>query len=239
MQMRLLADHVDMAVAHSEFSRRQLQEAGYDVTRTIPFLFDSSKLDIPPDKAMTEKLGNDPIVLFTGRMAPNKAPDDFIRIAAAYASGDYTPARFVIAGKRDVLPPYTRELDELISSLELRPEQLLLTDEISQAELNACYRKASLFLCLSRHEGFCVPLLEAMLQELPVLALSRAAVPETLGDAGCLFDEPDPGHVAELVKNLLTDDELRNQLISRGRLRMDRYNLEQWGMVLRVLLEDL
>jgi glycosyltransferase involved in cell wall biosynthesis len=238
-QMRLLADQVDLAVAHSEFSRKLLVESGYEVTRTIPYLFDPSRLNVAPDKAMLRKLGPAPIVLFTGRFAPNKAPDDFIRVAAACAGQSGAPARFVIAGKRDVLPAYTREIESLIFTLGLGEDRLLVTDEITQAELIACYRSADLFLSLSRHEGFCVPLLEAMYFDVPILALARAAVPETVGDAACLFDTADPEEAAALVRLLLDDAERREELIARGRRRLERYRLEHWGMVLRVLLEEL
>jgi glycosyltransferase involved in cell wall biosynthesis len=238
-ELKLLADHTDLAIAHSEYSRTELAENGFDVTRTIPYLFDAGRYAEPADAAYGKVLGADPLVLFVGRMAPNKAPDDFLRVAAAYHRGGYPRARFVIAGKRHVLPGYTRELDALYAELGLRPEQLLLTDEISQAQLHACYRQASLFLSSSRHEGFMVPLLECFLFGLPVMARAAAAVPETLGEAGFLYDTDDPERIAANVARLLGDEKMRSILRQRGFERLKRYDLERWLFVLHVLLGQL
>ena len=239
-QLRVMTDAADLAIGHSEYSRRELEEAGFDVTRTIPFLFDPASLDVEPDKDMIRRLSGDPIVLFTGRFAPNKAPDDFIRAAAAYAELEHAPpARFVIVGKRRTIPAYSLEVEALIAELGLPEERLLLTDEVSQAELVAAYSSAALFLSLSRHEGFMVPLLEAMHFGVPILALDRAAVPETLGDAGILFNTTDPAEVATIVVEALADGKLQVELAERGRRRLKRYDLEHWGFTLRVLLESL
>ncbi len=238
-QLRKIAEAVDLAIAHSDYSRLELVEAGFDVTRTIPYLFDPERYSGEPDPAMLRRLDGPPVVLFTGRHAPNKKPDDFIRVAAAHAAAGYPPARFVVAGKRSAVPAYAREIDALLGDLGLPEERLLLTDEVSQAELVAAYRSASLFLSLSRHEGFMVPLLECMLFDVPVLALARAAVPETLGDAGVLFDSTDPEVVASMVDDALGDADLRAELVERGRRRLKRYDLDHWVFVFRALLESL
>ena len=239
-QLSVMLDAVDVAIGHSEFSRRELEQAGFDMTRTIPFLYDPARLEIEPDPAMLERLRGDPVVLFTGRFAPNKAPEDFLRTAAAYgALKGAPPARFVLVGKRRTIKGYYESVEKLISELALPQERLLITDEVSQAELAAAYRSASLFLSLSRHEGFCVPMLECMQMGVPVAALSRAAVPETLGDAGILFDTTEPGEVAGIVAEVLADESIRAELIERGRRRLKRYDLEHWGFAFRVLLESL
>lgn len=238
-ELKLLADHTDLAIAHSEYSRTELSENGFDVTRTIPYLFDTARYAEPPDEAFGRSLGVDPIVLFVGRMAPNKAPDDFMRVAAAYRRGGFPRARFVIAGKRRVLPPYTRELDMLYTDLGLTPETVLLADELTQAQLHACYRSASLFLSPSRHEGFMVPLLECFHFGLPVMARAAAAVPETLGEAGLLFETEDVERIAANVAKVLGDPATRELLRERGRQRLKRYDLERWLFVLHVLLGQM
>lgn len=238
-QLVALAEWVDLAVAHSEYSRRDLEEAGFDVTRTIPYLFDPSGLPVEPDSVMSAGLAGLPNVLFVGRVVPNKAPHDFIRTAAAYAAAGYQPARFVLAGKKNALPPYARELEALVQETGLGPDRLLLTDELSREQLVACYKAASIYLCLSRHEGFCVPLLECMFFGVPVLALAEAAVPETLAGAGLLLDGFTPEAAAANVAMLLAEPALRQALIEKGRVCLRRYGREHWGFVLRVLLEQL
>ena len=239
-QLSAMIDAVDLAIGHSDYSRLELVRTGFDVTRTIPYLFDPARLQAEPDAAMLARLAGDQVVLFVGRFAPNKAPDDFVKTAAAYARLEGAPpARFVIVGKRKTIPAYSREVEGLIAEAGLPEERLLIADEVSEAELAAAYRSASLFLSLSRHEGFMVPLLEAMHHDVPILALQRAAVPETLGDAGVLFDTTDPREVAQLVAEALSDADLRTELVERGRKRLQRYDLEHWSFVLRVLLESL
>lgn len=238
-QLSVLAENVDLAIAKSEFSRLELEEVGFDVTRTVPFLFDSARLDVEPDAVMMQRLEGNPVILFVGRMVPNKAPDDFIRVAHSYFRSEGQPAKFVLAGKKSVLPLYVKEIDALLAESGLTEEQFLVTDEISDAELAACYRSASVFLSLSRHEGFCVPMLEAMHFGVPILALAAAAVPETVGDAGILFETTDPKRIAEIVNTMLGSEDLRKGLIERGRQRLKRYDLERWGFALHVMLDQL
>jgi glycosyltransferase involved in cell wall biosynthesis len=239
-QLRMLVDAVEVAIGDSDFNRLELEVMGFDVTRTIRYLYDPSRLEIEPDKGMLERLQGPPVVLFTGRFAPNKAPEDFIRTAAAYGELEDAPtARFVLVGKRRTIKGYYETVEKLIEELALPRDRLLITDEVSEAELVAAYKSASLFLSLSRHEGFCVPLVEAMQFGIPILALARAAVPETLGDAGLLFDATKPEEVAEMVAGVLSDETLWKEMQQRGRRRLRLFDLEHWGFVFRVLLESL
>ncbi len=238
-QVRLLAEEVDLGLGDSDFNRRELAEMGYRATRTLPFLFDPGRYDAPPDEEALPTAGR-PLVLMVGRVVPNKAPDDFIRTAAEYFKLEGAPpARFVIAGKRNALPAYAERIEALLELAGLGEEQLQITGEISQAELIAAYRSAGVFVTLSRHEGFCVPILESWLFGVPVLALGRAAVPETLGEAGLLIDSAEPGSVARHVRRLLSDERLRADLIGLGRARLARYEMRKWGFVLGRMLEEL
>jgi glycosyltransferase involved in cell wall biosynthesis len=116
---------------------------------------------------------------------------------------------------RSALARYSRELNLDRSSL---------FGWVSDEQLAALYRRADLFVTCSEHEGFCVPLLEAMAWDVPVVARRFAAVPETLGDAGVLVDPDDgPLVLAEAMHDALTDDALRRTLVDRGRARIEAY----------------
>lgn len=238
-QLRRLADHVDVGLGDSELNRRDLEAMGYKRTRVLPYLFDPEKYAVEPDEAMLEKLGTDPLVLFVGRMAPNKAQDDFMRVAAEYADAGYPPARFILAGKRNAIPLYWKILEKLHTKLNLNEEQLLITGAVSQAELVALYRKATIFLSMSKHEGFMVPLLECMLFGVPIMSRASGAIPETLGDAGILFETGAPKSVAKRVVGLLGDDRLKRILTDKGRKRLERYDLSRWKFVLDTVLREL
>ena len=87
-------------------------------------------------------------------------------------------------------------------------------------ELAAYYRAASVYISLSEHEGFCVPLIEAMAMDVPVLAYSAAAVPDTLGGAGVQFAPKDLEYAAELLGMLAFEDSPREEILQGQRARL-------------------
>jgi glycosyltransferase involved in cell wall biosynthesis len=98
---------------------------------------------------------------------------------------------------------------------QLAPGGVILTGSIPDAELAARYATADVFVCLSEHEGFCVPIVEAMLAGLPVIAYAAGAVPETMDGAGLLVESTDAIVLAELVQRLLSDSSLRLEICRR------------------------
>jgi len=91
---------------------------------------------------------------------------------------------------------------------------------VPDEELAAYYRRAAVYVSLSEHEGFCVPLLEAMAADVPVLAYAAGAVPDTLGGAGVQFAPKDLEYAAELLGALAFDDDLRADVIAGQRRRL-------------------
>jgi glycosyltransferase involved in cell wall biosynthesis len=236
-QLKEMADYVDLAIAHSDYSCRELQAENFEVTRVIPFLYDNSRLEQEVDEKMLERLASDrPVVMFVGRMVPNKAPDDFIRVAQAYHKAGYPPVQFVLIGKTHILPKYSEEVEEVLARMPLEENQLYLTGEVTDAELAACYQKSAAFLSVSRHEGFCVPLVEAMNHSLPVIARAAAAVPETLGESGVLFDTDDPDKIAEMLSKTLFDEEKMELMRKKGRKRLEAFDLYRWSFVFKALM---
>jgi glycosyltransferase involved in cell wall biosynthesis len=239
-QVRLLVDDVDLALGDSEFNRLELEQMGYKNTRRMPILFDPDNYHGELDLELKQQFGDKHIVLFVGRMAPNKAPDDLMRVAAAYKKNEnYPPAKFVIAGKRHVTPKYTEYLDKLYQELGLTEDDFMVLDEINQNRLVTCYREASVFLSMSRHEGFFVPLLESFLFSLPVMAYAGAAVPETLGDAGYLLDSTIPEVIAGHLANYLSDKKLQEVMAEKGRERLKDFDMHRWKFVLDIQLKKV
>lgn len=97
------------------------------------------------------------------------------------------------------------------------------TGSIPQNSLNALYRCAKVFLCMSEHEGFCIPLLESMYFGIPVAAYAAAAVPETLANSGVIFTEKNHKELSELLARLVADNQLRRAVINRQQQRIDNY----------------
>jgi len=158
--------------------------------------------------------------LFVGRIAPNKKIEDHIRLAEHYKRYVDSFYRFIFVGRYDVVPRYYAMVRALMTDYRLLHERFIFTGPVSDEELAAYYRHAAVYISLSEHEGFCAPLLEAMAADVPVLAYSAAAVPETLGGAGVQFAPKDLEYAAELAGMLAFDDDVRRPVIAGQRRRL-------------------
>jgi glycosyltransferase involved in cell wall biosynthesis len=116
-------------------------------------------------------------------------------------------------------PSYREALGRFVVDLGLE-EAVDFAGSVTTSELVAYYGTADVFVCCSDHEGFCVPLLEAMHHCVPVVAYGVAAVPETMGAGGLVIPNKSPAHVAAAVHRVVEDAELRRTLISAGQARL-------------------
>jgi glycosyltransferase involved in cell wall biosynthesis len=172
--------------------------------------------------------------LFVGRIVPNKRIDDHIRLAEQYKRYIDTQYRFIFVGRHDGLPRYYATVRALIDEYKMPSDRFLFTGPVPDVELAAYYRAASAYISLSEHEGFCVPLVEAMAANVPVLAYAAAAVPDTLGGAGVQFAPKDLEYAAELLGTLAFDDSVRSAVIAGQRARLAAFGDE----VIRTRLES-
>jgi glycosyltransferase involved in cell wall biosynthesis len=170
-------------------------------------------------------------------VAPNKAIEDAIRIFAVYHQAINPRSRLYVVGSR-YLAAYDAALDELVAELGLE-DSVVFTGRIPDAELKTYFLGAHVYLGTSLHEGFCVPLVEAMHFGLPILARRAAAMPETLADAGVLFTRLGYEEVAEMVHFLVTDAGLRARIIDRQRVRLQELAPSRVEATLRTHLSHL
>jgi glycosyltransferase involved in cell wall biosynthesis len=224
-QLRELATRARLGIADSTYNENDLMEAGFTRTTVVPILLDLTTLDVEP--ALAPARTNAATWLFVGRLAPNKAQHDIVKAFAAYRRFHDAGARLTLVGggRED---GYARTLQRFIHALGL-DDAVTLTGNVSPAELAARYRAADVFVVCSEHEGFCVPLLEAMHYGVPIVAYAATAVPETLGEAGLLLDVKDPCTVAAAVDHLLRDSTLRHQLTEAGARRVREFDLSRTG----------
>ncbi len=174
---------VDLALGASEFNRLELEALGFAPTAVLPVVTGFAHLDGPPDARVLAAYDDDATnILFVGRVAPNKRPDNLIRHFQAYQAGFNPQSRLLLAGTAEGFEPYLTQLHALAADLGVRDVHFL--GQVTDAQLAALYDVADLFLSASEHEGFCVPLVEAFHTHVPVLALARAAVPATLDGGG-------------------------------------------------------
>jgi glycosyltransferase involved in cell wall biosynthesis len=219
----------DLFLCDSDYNAQDLRALAVDEARLEvqpPFHRTEELLNLAPDPDLLARFGPGPFerrtnIVFAGRVAPNKSHLKLIEAFAVYRRAVDPRARLLIAGRRDPgLAAYNRALDDRVAELEIAGAVHFL-GKISEAELKAMYLVADVFALLSRHEGFCVPAIEAMALKVPLVALNRAATPETIGDAGLLFDEYEPALIAAACERLVDDGDLRFALCARGAERFE------------------
>jgi L-malate glycosyltransferase len=224
-----LRDRCDAVVAFSRFSAAELSELGLEAS-VVPLILN---LPFEPIAGTTSA---DPVVLFVGRIAPNKRLEDAIRAFALYQERHASGASFTIVGSPIEFERYQAELRRLADGLGTR---VRFTGRVSREERDRCYRRASVYLSTSVHEGFCAPLLEAIAHGVPVVARAEAAVPETLGDAGLLVDNGDPERIAEALHEAISSQPTREALSSAGARRLAELDPIQAARRLRAALEPV
>jgi glycosyltransferase involved in cell wall biosynthesis len=217
-----LVGRVDLALGDSEYNRRELEELGFAPTGVMPIAVDTARLTGAPrrpalERALTDDMHN---FLFVGRIAPNKKIEDVIRLAEVYKRYVDAFYRFIFVGRYDAVPSYYAAVRAMILRYEMLPDRFVFTGTVPDEDLATYYRHASAYVSLSEHEGFCVPLVEAMAADVPVLAYAAAAVPETLGGAGVTFAPKDLEIAAELLAALVYERDFRREVIDGQRRRL-------------------
>jgi len=220
-----LAGAATLALGVSEYNRLELERLGFPATGVMPIAIDTARITGAPRRPALERILDDglPNFLFVGRVAPNKRIDEYIRLAEQYKRYVSVDYRFVFVGRNDAVPGYYAAVRAMIVQYDMPPDRFLFTGPVPDEDLAAYYRMADVYVSLSEHEGFCVPLLEAMAADVPVLAYSAAAIPDTLGGAGVEFWPRDLEHAAELLGVLTYDDEVRRRVIAGQRRRLQDF----------------
>jgi len=237
-QAKKLADKAELALAVSAFNAADLTAWGYRDVRTLPLLLDLPALREEPSRRVMKNLRDGlTTILFVGRCAPNKRIEDCL--AAFYYFQKYVEpnSRFVHIGSFAGMEAYHAML--LAMAREMDILRVEMPGAVPQHELNAYYKSTSVFLCMSEHEGFCIPLIESMVHDLPILAHDAAAVPETLDGVGILFREKRFDLIAEMMGRLVRDPALRYAVIHGQRERLGRYEKRDMATELRQYLAPL
>ena len=222
--VRRLAHTPEYCLADSAFNKQDLIKLGYTCpVDVLPILIRFSDYDKKPDEATVAKYSDGYTnIVFTGRVAPNKKQEDLITAFYYYHTYVNPKSRLIIAGAYQNSDIYCRKLKAYKDELGL--EDVIFTGHIPFDQILAIYRTASVFLCLSEHEGFCVPLVEAMYFGIPIIAYDSTAIAETLGGSGLLLKEKDPKEVSEAINLVMTDEDLRSKLIAGGKERLKYFD---------------
>jgi hypothetical protein len=189
--LKSLVGHTEIALGDSEYNRQELEDLGFSNTGVFPIAVDTRRITSAPRRPALEEVLNEE---------------------------GWT--NFLFVGKTDATPHYYAAIRALLERYRMPQGRFIFTGPVPNEDLATYYRTASVYISLSEHEGFCVPLLEAMAADVPVLAYSAAAVPDTLGGAGVQFAPKDLEYAAELLGELAYNDSLRRQVIAGQRTRL-------------------
>jgi len=237
-KLRTFTGCFDLALGDSSYNREELVAAGFSQTGVLPIIVDFSSYQrcLRKYPVFPYLKNHFPTLLHVGRTAPNKRLEDILKIVY-FCQKQAPDLRLKLVGSHYDTETYVRALEEKIHALNLN--HVSMTGHVSTLELVQTYLTSSVYLCVSEHEGFCVPLVEAMYFGLPIVAYRAAAVPETLADAGLLFDEKDAPVMAEAVREVLENHALRQSLIKKGKARLKAFTENAVAPILKGYLKDL
>jgi len=236
-ELARLAAPTDLALGVSEFNRRELEALGFRRTGVLPILLDWTSYDLPPVPRIAEAYGHGTNLLFVGRIAPNKRVEDLIKTYYFYRRLD-PASRLLVVGSAVDTEGYLAGCQKLAAELGVL-DGVVFAGAVPQADLVTYYRVASVYLSLSEHEGFCVPLLEAMHFEVPVVAYASTGVPPTMGPAGLLVADKDFPTLAELIHRVAAEPALRAAVVAGQRERLRAFDVAVIGDRLREHLAEV
>jgi L-malate glycosyltransferase len=217
-ELKEIENYFSINLAVSNFNKKELDTLGISNVEVVPISLDLSnysKQNIKKDDCFT--------ILFVGRIAPNKKQCDLIKICSILNNYNF-PFKLILAGKTaPELGTYKHELDNLIKFFNLN-DKIQFLEFIDQNKLAELYSSADLFLCMSEHEGYCVPLVEAMYYNIPIIAYNSSAISETLGSGGFLVNEKRFDYIAELIYKLYNSQELKDSMKKSAEKRFGEIN---------------
>jgi glycosyltransferase involved in cell wall biosynthesis len=235
-----LAGCFDISIADSTYNAGELRALDFKNVRVSPLMVNLEDYNAPHSEAYYNLFKDErKNIIFVGRITPNKKIEDLIKVLFFYKKYLSPSIRLIAAGNINTLPRYFYAVQNLAGRFYLSPEDIVFTGHIPFDELLAVYRLGDVFLSMSEHEGFCLPLIESSYFQIPVVAYDTGAVSETLGDSGILFKEKKYDAAAGLVEQVFYDEQLKTKLKKLQARRIEKYKKDSEPGKLLALLTDI
>lgn len=233
-----LKDKIEYCLADSNYNKTELIKIGYACPiDVLPILIPFEDYKQAPNAKIIKQYSNDGYtnIIFVGRIAPNKKQENIIRTFYQYKRLN-PKSRLILVGSYSGMENYYERLVEYTKELGL--EDVIFTGHIKFDEILAYYKVADVFLCMSEHEGFCVPLVEAMFFDVPIIAYDTSAIGDTLGGSGILINNSDPLEIAMLIDKVVKKQGLQNSIIRTQRTRLEDFQYEKIKLLFQTYLEQ-
>lgn len=237
-ELKTLKNHFTFAFTTTNYLEQELCAAGYKHTVVLPLPIDLREYHQEPDMQLLERYKGDYTnILMVGQITPDKKLENTISIFNYYQKKLNPKSRLFLVGTFSAHAGYCQKLLAFIKELDIK--NVFMTGRVSFRQLLAYYRLSRVLLHMSECDGFSIPLVEAMYLKVPIIALDRAAVPEVLGGAGYLVNEPDMRETARLLDRIVNDRVKRDEIISRQSKRVTAFLPEKVFPMYRVVLKEL
>jgi len=219
-QLDKLKNKVEIGLTFSKFTEQELNEKGIKNTGVISAILNRGIQKFEKNVSFENKFHDYVNILSVGRLVPHKKIEDLLKAFAFYNKCLNNKSQLFIIGKYDSSEPYFQWLQNVINTLELKNVNFL--SDVSDEDLESYYEIANIYLSMSEHEGFCVPLVESMHHKVPILAYGAAAIPETLDGSGILVKEKNFEEIAEIIHIITENQNLREKIVQRQNDRLQR-----------------
>lgn len=233
------ASRVDFALGDSTFNAQELTTIGYSRVAVQPIIYNFAELEkISLNQKLAEKLrGRKPNIIFVGRIAPNKKHEDVIRAFALYKKIYNSSARLWLIGKYDGMEQYYYKLQGLVARLNL--SDVNFTGQLESEDLHTFWQAADVFLSMSEHEGFLVPILEAAYYQVPIIAYGSGAIEETLCQGGILLRDKDYELAAALIHRVVHGRQFGKSIVDGQQRILQTFAYEKTAARFERYIEDL
>lgn len=220
----------DIVLCDSTYNLTELQPILKAPGLVLPLTLDEHKWCMDANVGLIDVLkGHGGVnILAVGRVAPNKCLEDVIKCFYFYHHKINKKSRLWLVGSDVDTEIYSFELNDLIRNLRLT-ESVKLVGAVADCELKSFYQASDLYLCMSEHEGFCVPLIEAMHFSLPLIAYDACAIAETVGKGGLLVTKKQHAEIAELMDQVLTRRDVAAELKKGAKIELERFGIERFA----------
>ena len=232
-----MINYSDVIVTHSKFAYKELKK---DLNRKIPNIIIPINTDTRKFRKKRVNLSkyckkydlnkDDTLLLTVGRFSHNKRlPVQILALKKVLSKQPNVKLLIVGNSSND---PYTQEYNycrKLAERLKISNSVRFL-GLVTEDELVDLYNLADIYLCSSVHEGFCMPVMEAMSCGTPVISADAAATPETIGDAGILFRHNNSTDLSKKILSLIRNKKLDSKLVKKSLIRAKKNNITITGL---------